>query len=44
LVRRLTGGQAGASCESGGLLRASFGLGTTASDIERLVAALDAVG
>ncbi len=47
LTRRLTGGTAAAGCGSGapGLLRASFGLGTTDDDVDRLVHALgDMVG
>ena len=43
LVRRLTGGATG-DCASTGLLRASFGLGTTAADIDRLVTALTELG
>nr|WP_296068001.1 aminotransferase class V-fold PLP-dependent enzyme [uncultured Actinoplanes sp.] len=39
LVRRLTGDAAG-DCATTGLLRASFGLGTTADDIDRLADAL----
>ena len=39
LVRRLTG-TTGADCATGGLLRASIGLGTTAEDVNRLRAAL----
>jgi selenocysteine lyase/cysteine desulfurase len=39
LVRRLAGAPANAGCE-GGLLRISFGLGTTESDIDALLAAL----
>jgi selenocysteine lyase/cysteine desulfurase len=43
LVRRLTGGATG-DCATTGLLRASFGLGTTADDVERLTTALDELG
>jgi len=43
LVRRLTGGATG-DCASTGLLRASFGLGSTATDVERLVTALTELG
>jgi len=43
LVRRLTGGATG-DCAGTGLLRASFGLGTTAADIDRLVTALAELG
>ena len=43
LVRRLTGGAAG-DCATTGLLRASFGLGTTAADVDRLVTALAELG
>lgn len=39
LVRRLTRGATG-DCASTGLLRASFGLGTTAADLDRLTTAL----
>jgi selenocysteine lyase/cysteine desulfurase len=42
LTRRLTGGGVG-DCGSGGLVRASFGLGTTGTDIDRLTSALDAM-
>ncbi|GIF20002.1 selenocysteine lyase/cysteine desulfurase [Actinoplanes tereljensis] len=42
LVRRLTGATGNNGCE-GGLLRASFGLGTTPADIDSLLAALHAV-
>ena len=41
LVRRLGGA---GTCETGGLLRASFGLGSTHDDVERLVTALDELG
>ena len=43
LVRRLTGGATG-DCASTGLLRASFGLGSTATDVERLVTGLTELG
>jgi selenocysteine lyase/cysteine desulfurase len=43
LVRRLTGGATG-DCATTGLLRASFGLGTTADDVERLITALTELG
>ncbi|GLY98488.1 aminotransferase class V-fold PLP-dependent enzyme [Actinoplanes sp. NBRC 103695] len=42
LVRRLTG--AGGDCATTGLLRASFGLGSTTEDVDRLVTALDELG
>ncbi|GIM96792.1 aminotransferase class V-fold PLP-dependent enzyme [Paractinoplanes toevensis] len=42
LVRRLTGATGNNGCE-GGLLRASFGLGTTPADIDALLAALHAI-
>jgi selenocysteine lyase/cysteine desulfurase len=42
LVRRLTGATGNNGC-SGGLLRASFGLGTTPADIDALLAALHAI-
>jgi len=42
LVRRLTAEAGNAGCE-GGLLRVSFGLGTTADDIDCLLAALTSV-
>lgn len=42
LVRRLTGGSAG-DCATTGLLRASFGLGSTTGDIDRLREALAAI-
>lgn len=41
LVRRLGGA---GTCETGGLLRASFGLGSTHDDVDRLVTALDELG
>ncbi|WP_229073427.1 aminotransferase class V-fold PLP-dependent enzyme [Actinoplanes sp. DH11] len=43
LVRRLTGGTTAGACGDGttpGLLRASLGLGSTAEDVDRLLAAL----
>jgi selenocysteine lyase/cysteine desulfurase len=45
LVRRLSGGSgnAGGECGEGGLLRASFGLGTTSEDIDSLLTALRAL-
>ena len=43
LVRRLTGATT-QTCENGGLLRASFGLGSTTEDVERLVRALTELG
>ncbi|GAA2616900.1 aminotransferase class V-fold PLP-dependent enzyme [Paractinoplanes durhamensis] len=42
LVRRLTGATGNGGCE-GGLLRVSFGLGTTPADIDALLAALRAL-
>jgi len=41
LVRRLGGA---GTCDTGGLLRASWGLGSTHDDIDRLVTALDDLG
>ncbi len=37
------GGGAG-GCDTGGLLRASWGLGSTADDLDRLATALDRLG
>ncbi|MBU2666398.1 aminotransferase class V-fold PLP-dependent enzyme [Actinoplanes bogorensis] len=42
LVRRLSG--TAAECGTGGLLRVSFGLGTTHDDIDRLLTTFDALG
>jgi selenocysteine lyase/cysteine desulfurase len=44
LVRRLTGATTGGACGTGstGLLRASFGLGSTTDDVDRLLAGLTA--
>jgi selenocysteine lyase/cysteine desulfurase len=45
LVRRLTGAAVSEGCETApGLLRASFGLGSTAEDVSRLVDALTELG